>query len=49
MNEHLPLGFQLMGYGLVGVFSVLILLIGTIKVLTELLPDRKEKGEGSGD
>jgi len=42
--DYLQMGFQLMGYGLSGVFIMLALFIITIKLLTKLLPDRKDKG-----
>jgi len=38
MNDLL-LGFQVMGYGLAGVFSVILILYGVIKILGHLFPD----------
>ncbi len=36
--SDLSLGIQLMGMGLVGVFSVLILFYGTIRLIMKLFP-----------
>ncbi|MDR2933260.1 MAG: OadG family protein [Oscillospiraceae bacterium] len=41
MND-MQLGFQLMGYGLLGVFSVLIIFMIVIKLLTVIFPAEKE-------
>lgn len=40
MNE-MSLGLQLMGLGLIGVFSVLILFYGTIKLIMKLFANKK--------
>jgi hypothetical protein len=41
MNQ-IGLGFQVMGYGLAGVFSCLIIFFVTIKALLFLFPDKSE-------
>lgn len=38
--SDLSLGIQLMGMGLVGVFSVLILFYGTIRLIMKLFPHK---------
>lgn len=38
--SDISLGFQLMGYGLVGVFTVLILFYFTIQLLMKLFPHK---------
>lgn len=43
VNDHLPLGVTLMGYGMAGVFSVILLLMLAIKLLTRVLPDKSER------
>ena len=44
---QMQLGVTLMGYGLIGVFSVLLLFILLIKILTAVFPHKKEKPEDS--
>ena len=44
---HMQLGVALMGYGLIGVFSVLLLFILLIKLLTTIFPHKKETPEDS--
>lgn len=39
--SDISLGFQLMGYGLVGVFTVLILFYFTIQLLMKLFPSKE--------
>lgn len=39
--SDMELGWQLMAYGLAGVFSVLILLWGTIRLLLKVFPYRE--------
>jgi hypothetical protein len=41
--DQIGLGFQVMGYGLVGVFSCLIIFFATIKALLYFFPDKPEK------
>lgn len=38
----MQMGLQLMGYGLVGVFSVLLIFMGFIKLLTTVFPEKDE-------
>lgn len=40
MND-LSLGWQLMGYGLAGVFTTLVAFILVIVLITKLFPDKK--------
>ena len=42
MNQ-IGLGFQVMGYGLTGVFTCLIIFFFTIKALLFLFPDKSEE------
>ncbi len=41
MNE-MNLGIQLMGFGIIGVFTVLILFYFIIKALMKFFPDKKD-------
>ncbi len=41
--DQIGLGFELMGYGLSGVFTFLIIFFFTVKVLLFLFPDKSEK------
>lgn len=41
--DHLNLGFQLMAYGLAGVFVVLILFYIMIKLLLKIFPYKEEQ------
>jgi hypothetical protein len=41
--DQIGLGFQVMGYGLVGVFSFLIIFFFTIKALLYLFPEKSEQ------
>lgn len=46
MND-LTLGWQLMGYGLAGVFTTLIAFMLVIKLITKLFPEKADKGNAS--
>ena len=41
----MALGWQLMGFGLAGVFTTLILLLGTIVLLTKIFPYKDETAD----
>jgi len=38
--SHIDLAFILMGYGLIGVFSVLVVFYLIVKLLTKLFPEK---------
>ena len=38
MNHEIMLGFQVMAYGLVGVFSVILLFYASIVIMCKVLP-----------
>ena len=40
---NIQLGVELMGYGLIGVFSVLLIFMGSIKLLTVVFPPRDDE------
>jgi Na+-transporting methylmalonyl-CoA/oxaloacetate decarboxylase gamma subunit len=46
MNE-MYLGVQLMGIGLAGVFTVLIVFYAVIRLLVKFFPDKPEEKSGS--
>ena len=41
--DNLTAGIQLMGYGMMGVFTVIVIFIGAIKLLLKVLPEDEEK------
>lgn len=47
MND-LTLGWQLMGYGLAGVFTTLIVFMLVIKLITKLFPEKEDERSASG-
>lgn len=46
--NNLTLGWQLMGYGLAGVFTTLMAFILVIKLVTRLFPVKEEEKKVSG-
>ncbi|MDO4799163.1 MAG: OadG-related small transporter subunit [Bacillota bacterium] len=46
MNE-ITLGWMLMGYGLIGVFSVLIIFYLTIRCLVRFFPERTQESNNA--
>lgn len=45
--DLMQLGLQLMGYGLLGVFAVLLIFMGSIKLLTVIFPYKEEPEQES--
>lgn len=46
--NNLALGWQLMGYGLAGVFTTLLAFILVIKLIIKLFPEKKEEDNTGG-
>jgi hypothetical protein len=42
LMNSIQLGVQLMGYGLLGVFTVLLIFMGAIKLLTIVFPEKEK-------
>lgn len=43
--SEISMGFELMGYGLAGVFLVLVLFYGMILLMMKIFPQRSESDE----